>query len=270
MLPASAASLAERSGPPIYHQIARTLESRIYHGLYRPGEAIPSESELSREFGVTRLTVRQALQRLNAQQLLIPRRGSGTYVAEHARVLRPVNFLGYLDDQAFQPLTLDISLGRIEEMPAPEDARQKLVLRRHDTVLFIERIRSLHGVPANRAINYLPVKVGRRLPVEELTRSSMTELVREYAGLGALSATQTLSAEGAPPEVAERLRLEPGAPVLRSDFVVQAGATPCNYSVVHYRPEHTFFTATLISVPTLAGRAAPTRVAPRAPRRQPV
>ncbi|GAC1314898.1 MAG: GntR family transcriptional regulator [Chloroflexota bacterium] len=245
-------------GPPIYYQIARALESRIYHGLYRPGEAIPSEADFSREFGVTRLTVRQALQQLIGQGFLVPRRGSGTYVADDARVLRPVNFQGYLDDQALQPLTMDIELGQIEKMIAPDGVREHLRLTSRARVLMVERLRSLNGVPMNRAVNYLPLALARRLPLDKLTERSMTDLVREFGGVNVLSATQTLTAEAAPSDVAQRLHLNPGAPVLRSDFLVGDGARPVNYSVVHYRPDRTFFTASLISLPSLTGRTRTT------------
>ena len=53
----------------------------------------------------------------------MPRRGSGTYVADEPRVLRPVNFLGYLDDQALQPLTMDVTLVRAEEIVGPDHVR---------------------------------------------------------------------------------------------------------------------------------------------------
>jgi GntR family transcriptional regulator len=241
--------------PPIYYQIARALENRIYHGLYRPGEPIPSEPELSREFGVTRLTVRQALQLLTSQGLLVPRRGSGTYVADEPRVLRPVNFLGYLDDQALQPLTMDVNLARAEVIVAPDQVRDQLRLRNRSRVLFVERLRSLNDVPMNRAVNYLPLNLARRLPIHQLTQRSMTELVREFGGVTALSATQTLTAEGASAEVAECLHLDPGAPVLRSDFLVTDRDLPVNYSIVHYRPEQHFFTASLISLPRKVSHA---------------
>src|ERR671938_1999573 len=63
---------------PIYHQIARQIHARIYHELYRPGDAIPSENELGQEFGVSRLTIRQALRQLTYQGVLHTRRGQGT------------------------------------------------------------------------------------------------------------------------------------------------------------------------------------------------
>lgn len=240
--------------PPIYYQIARALENRIYHGLYRAGEPIPSEPELSREFGVTRLTVRQALQLLTGQGLLVPRRGSGTFVAEEPRVVRPVNFLGYLDDQALQPLSMDVKLVRDEEIIAPDQVRHQLRLRNRSRVLFVERLRILDGVPMNRSVNYLPLSLGRRLPSDLLTTRSMTELMREYTGVTALSATQVLTAEGAPAEVAKRLQVPTGTPVLRSDFLVSDGDQPVNYSIVHYRAEQNFFSASLISLPSSGGR----------------
>src|SRR5688572_13393608 len=106
-------------GPPIYHQIARVIRSRIFHGLYGPGAAIPSENELAKEFGVARLTVRQAIQELRGEGALVSRRGSGTYVTPGLRLVRPVQFVGYLEDLVLQSLTLRTA-GRVRHgSPAP-------------------------------------------------------------------------------------------------------------------------------------------------------
>lgn len=91
---------------PLYQEIARTIQCRVFHGIYPPGAAVPSEALLGSEFGVSRLTVRQALQELRRQGTLVSRRGSGTFVAVGVKLVPPVTFTGYLDDLVLQALTM--------------------------------------------------------------------------------------------------------------------------------------------------------------------
>src|SRR5579871_546231 len=84
---------------PLYYQVQHTIAQRISRGEYPPGSQLPSESELSRELGVSRVTVREALRVLAQENLLVKAQGRGTFVAENARVAQPPRtFTGYLED----------------------------------------------------------------------------------------------------------------------------------------------------------------------------
>lgn len=67
---------------PLYHQICEQLQSRIREGVYRPGQMIPSETELAKSYGVGRPTVRQAMDLLVQRGLIQRKRGAGTFVRE--------------------------------------------------------------------------------------------------------------------------------------------------------------------------------------------
>lgn len=67
---------------PLYRQIADRIREQIARGELKPGDALPTESALQTEFGVSRVTVRQALRQLVEQQILESIQGSGTYVKE--------------------------------------------------------------------------------------------------------------------------------------------------------------------------------------------
>lgn len=71
----------DRDSPvPVYYQIAFALRERIAHGEWRRGNQIPSEPELAQAFGVSRMTIRQALVHLEQDDVIVRRRGSGTFV----------------------------------------------------------------------------------------------------------------------------------------------------------------------------------------------
>jgi len=77
---------SKKSHAGLHEQIARKLESRILTGELRPGDCIPSEERLGREFSASRTVIREALQAMKTRGLLQSRRGSGTYVAEPGKV----------------------------------------------------------------------------------------------------------------------------------------------------------------------------------------
>jgi GntR family transcriptional regulator len=74
------AEVFERSSIPLYLQIASTLRRRIEHGFWKIGDKISTIPELEKEFGVARVTIRQAIQIINSEGLIIAKQGKGTYV----------------------------------------------------------------------------------------------------------------------------------------------------------------------------------------------
>src|SRR6266568_1392126 len=107
----------DRSSPiPLYFQIAESLTEAIKSGAIAPGERLDNELELAERLGVSRPTVRQAVQRLVQQGLVIRRRGLGTVVVG-PRILRPVALTSLYDDLATAkryPATAVLNSGQIE------------------------------------------------------------------------------------------------------------------------------------------------------------
>src|SRR3954454_4112192 len=86
-------------GPvPLYHQLEQDLLERITAGEFAPGDALPTEEGICEQYGVSRITVRRALDALIGQGLIIRRRGVGSFVAERREGVRSVRLSGSLDD----------------------------------------------------------------------------------------------------------------------------------------------------------------------------
>ena len=79
-------------GGPVYRSIAQALTRRLAQGVWKPGEAIPSEAQLKAEFGVAIGTIRKAVDELVAQNMLLRQQGRGTFVATHNRARLLVHF----------------------------------------------------------------------------------------------------------------------------------------------------------------------------------
>src|SRR5680860_519221 len=85
-------------GIPLYFQVMRSLKEQILSGRLSPGERVPSESDLTVAFGVSRVVVRQALQILEDEGLIFRVRGKGTFVSADVDEERSPRLWGYLED----------------------------------------------------------------------------------------------------------------------------------------------------------------------------
>ena len=128
---------------PLYLQLRDALAERIAHGEWKPGTAIPNESDLAREFGVSSGTMRKALDLMEGEHLLTRRQGRGTFVNDQSSdemAMRFNNVRGRDGQQvAGRVRTLEMTEGK-----ANERERDRLGLQSHDAVYRIRRVR-LHG-----------------------------------------------------------------------------------------------------------------------------
>lgn len=91
--------LNPQSPMPLYHQLADILTEKIRSGVYRPGDVIPSETGLAKDYGIGRPTVRQAMDALVRKGLIERKRGSGTYVKDQGPIVDIFSMAG--TSQAF-------------------------------------------------------------------------------------------------------------------------------------------------------------------------
>jgi len=135
-------------GIPKYIQLARIIRDRIVQQVYKPGEQIPTEAELGAEHDVSRITVREALNRLVKEGWLVRRQGKGTYVA-HQKLLRNVakvySFSTDMRRMGLEPRSQVISV-TVEE--ADESLAERLLLPpANHRVTRIKRVRIANEVP---------------------------------------------------------------------------------------------------------------------------
>ncbi|MFF1655367.1 GntR family transcriptional regulator [Streptomyces sp. NPDC058255] len=202
----------DRSSPvPLYYQLAQQLESAIQRGVLGPGSLLGNEVELAGRLGLSRPTVRQAIQTLVDKGLLVRRRGVGTQVM-HSQVKRPLELSSLYDDMesAGQSPTTQVLHHGIE--PACAEVAAALDVAEGSGVHRVERLRLTHGQPVAALCNYLP----EGLLNVDTARLESTGLycVMRAAGIHLHSARQSVGARSATPEEAERLREPTGAALL--------------------------------------------------------
>src|SRR5437870_9547802 len=117
----------DQQGVPLYYQVQHTIAQRINRGDYGPGAQLPSETELSQELGVSRVTVREALRVLAQENILIKVQGRGTFVADNPPVAQPSrSFTGYLEDLYDQLERVSVKRVEIGRMAITDEVRSKL------------------------------------------------------------------------------------------------------------------------------------------------
>ncbi|MEU6684715.1 GntR family transcriptional regulator [Streptomyces sp. NPDC046832] len=202
----------DRGSPvPLYHQLAQQLEAAIERGVLAPGNLLGNEVDLSVRLGLSRPTVRQAIQSLVDKGLLVRRRGVGTQVV-HSQVRRPLELSSLYDDLEAAGQGPATEVVRNELVPASCDVAAALGVPEGGEVTVLDRLRRTHGRPVALLRNYLPAS----LPAFDTSRLEATGLYRmlRSAGITLHSARQTVGARAATAQEASRLDEQQGAALL--------------------------------------------------------
>ena len=208
---------------PLYLQIKALLERSLDAGEWRPGEAIPSEHELARRFGVSQGTVRKAIAALAAGNLVVRRQGKGTFVATHTeeqsssfRFLRIRRNDG-VDEYPGSRL-IDVRRGK-----ATTEVARLLDLKPGEGVVLLRRILEYGGAPVVLDDITLPAALFKGLTKArfEAHRGSMYGFFETQFGVRMLNAEEKLRAVAANVTSARLLGVAPGTPLLSIDRVTR-------------------------------------------------
>ena len=202
----------DRASPvPLYFQVAQQLERAIEDGRMPPGTRLDNEIQLAEQLGMSRPTLRRAMQHLVDKGLVVRRRGIGTRVVQ-PKVRRSLELSSLYDDLAAggrRPATR--VLGN-EVGPAPAVVAEALGLPEGAPVITLVRLRSAADLPIAKLVNHLPATVPG-LSTEALERHGLYELLRA-AGVQLHAATQTIGARRASTAEADLLGEGRGAALL--------------------------------------------------------
>jgi GntR family transcriptional regulator len=233
--------LQKHADLPMYQQLQNLIREDIASGNWQAGQAIPSEQTLVQQFGIARMTVRQALDGLIREGLLRRERGRGTFVA-HKWVERELSRMrGFSEDMCARGMTPSAKLIAREVVPAPKEVSTYLRLGPREAVIYIRRLRLADAVPMALETSYFNYSLCRPILDADLESNSLYEFVQTTLGLRLRHASQEL--EAALPSAADALLLEQSkrAPTLvirQTTYVQVAGEElPCIYGRTIYRAD---------------------------------
>jgi GntR family transcriptional regulator len=205
------------SAEPFYLQLGRWLEAQIASGRYKAGDQLPTESELCRQFTLSRSTVRECLRNLQdrGKIKLVQRRGA--FVSAPQQPSWMLQFAeGFSETEAdFHKRDVETQVLRVDHGTLPYDACEALGLPEGSAGVSIERLRRLDGALALYGLNYL---IPSLAPVigdgKILTGSASLNRVLRAAGWHVEGARRSLSAVAATKKIAGHLGIRTGDPLL--------------------------------------------------------
>lgn len=230
-----------RNSPvPYYYQIEEWIRQQIARGELRPGDALESEIGLAQALGVSRITVRQALNDLTEQGLLVRRRALGTVVAEPRKslILSRTHLRGLTEEMAMEGMKVASQVLEHQVVPAAEDVQKALGLQDGAEVVLVRRLRFADGFPLCVEICYHPYEFFPSLAGMDLTNRSIYEVLEQEYQRRPSTAKDTIVADVAQGNIARWLNLPHGAPVLRIQRVSWDGnGVAVEYTVSIFRAD---------------------------------
>jgi DNA-binding GntR family transcriptional regulator len=229
----------DRSSPvPLYFQVAEQFERAIIDGTIAPGERISNEIALAAELGLSRPTMRQAIQVLVDKGMLVRK-------VVHGKIRRSVELTSLFDDLSAagqKPRTDVLSVGKV---PADEDVARELQLVKGADVWSLERLRWVDREPLALMHNYIPIDVVD-LDAVDLGETGLYAHFRD-CGILMRVARQRIGARGATAEEAQVLGERKGAPLLTMQRTAYDNAgRAVEYGRHAYRPDLYAFELTLV------------------------
>ena len=204
---------------PRYHQIAQTLRERIAADGRSPGERLDTQRGLAREFGVTLMTLRQALDLLERDGLIARRHGLGTFVARPAIDYDILHLRAFAGDLSALGEDVVTRFLRTYTGPAEASVAEPLGLAVDAPVFVLERLRLVDGAPVSFQASYLPATLGAEVAKADLAVTPLRQVLAFKLGLEIAQARETVTAVSLERRAARELGCRPGIAAFRSDRV---------------------------------------------------
>jgi GntR family transcriptional regulator len=208
---------------PRYLQIADALRVRIRQGEVLPGERLPNQRQLAREFSVTLMTLRQALELLERENLVRRQHGLGTFVAAPTLDYDILQLRGLAGDLVARGEPVSTRLLASAFVPADRRVSGALGLGPRARVLVLVRLRSVDGLPMSLQRSYLPEALGEEVLKADLAQTPLRQALEFKLGITIQRARETVSAARLGRREARELGCRAGMSAFASERVSYAG-----------------------------------------------
>ncbi len=213
--------IQKNSPSPIYHQLEEEIKGAIQSLELVPGEMIPSEKEYTEKYGISRMTVRQAISNLVNGGYLYRQRGKGTFVAEHKSEPPLQGLTNFTEDMISRGLKPSTRVISFTEVKADQELAAKLEVEAGTAIFELERVRLADRLPMAYERLYIPKDHALDL-TEEIAVSAIHDYVEKKYVLKIQHGRQVIEASIAQKKEAEMLGVAEGSPVL----LIERRSTP--------------------------------------------
>lgn len=227
----------DRDNPvPIYWQLAELIKAQISYGKYQPGDRLPTEQWLSSTYGISRVTVRKALQMLIGNGVLERSRSKGPTVAYPRLSRQTVRLTSLSEDLTRMGHVPSNRILQIERTVAPPDVAYLLEIQPGDPVFHMERLRLSDGIPLAIHNCYYPLAVCGKVLTPDFNEESIYHYL-ERNGIVLTHAKQTVAAQNANDAEASLLSVPRNGALLHIVRISSmANNTAVEYSDMLYNP----------------------------------
>ena len=198
---------------PAYQRVYQTIKSRIVEKQYDIGTILPPEPEIEKEFGVSRTTVRKAIDMLARDRYICVRQGFGTQVVSRKAVQNLNRFTSISESLAQKGKVIGLRSCFVEKIAAPEKVAATLGVKVGTPVICVHRIRTADGAPISLSKNYILAQYAPGL--ENQTQiPHLYDYLKEHYGITYTGSQDIISASNASFEQAHLLEIEPKSSLL--------------------------------------------------------
>jgi GntR family transcriptional regulator len=208
--------IEEASPVPLWYQLRNAMLSRIISGAWEPGSQLPTEEELCDALGISRSTVRPAVESLVRDGLVVRTRGKGSFVAMAPTTQIKFSPLGFYRTMTARGHTVHSRVLECRRMLATDDLIEELNLHGNEEILLIRRLRFADDHPVVLSSNYLLYDLCAGIEDEDLSTGSLWARLEERLGRKVAGGMHTFHAVLATSEERQLLQIPPDLPLLMS------------------------------------------------------
>lgn len=228
--------MLDRTNPkPLHQQMEELMRKKLASNEWKPKQAIPSENELTRLYGVSRMTVRSVITRLVLEGLLVRIPGKGTFVSEQKIVTAPLFYAGIREQLEQMGHAIRTEILAIKKIFPNAQTSQHIALPDGEYYM-LQRLRSLQEEPLSIHTSYIPVELAPGLENCDLQSEQLCVTLHNQYGLERSRVVETLESVAATKQQASLLGLSTKHPLLRlQDIIFAANDQAFEYSTVIFR-----------------------------------
>lgn len=225
-----------QSKMPLHEQLYEILKGKIVRGDWGVGEMIPPESDLTEKYHVSRIVIRQVLNRLVNEGLIYRQQGRGSFIAKVSLEQGLTRIISFTEDMLRRGLIPGTKVVFASLIPAPEDVANKLNIPTGEEMVRLERLRLASEEPMSIEESYLIHRFCPGLLEGDYSRISLRQRLEQEFGIHISRALQTIRSVAATTDQARLLSIQPRSPLLfieRISFSQQN--VPFEFIRIYYR-----------------------------------
>jgi GntR family transcriptional regulator len=223
---------------PLYKQVENRILQCLADGEWRPGEQLPTESQLAARFKVAVFTIRAGISELVKSNILIRKQGKGTFVARHSLQRQRYQFSRVYDSSGSQIFPDRSLIAFAKERVTPHVAGMLALQGPHDlSMLHLQCLLSIGAEPASIMEIMLPAGMFKKLTARAVreAKENLYAVYQDVCGINVIRVEERIHAALVEQPVAGQLKLRAGAPVLRIERIAYTYKNiPVEYRVRHF------------------------------------